>query len=526
MRVRNSIKNIYISILTQIIITLLGFISRRIFLDSLGSEYLGINGLLTNILSMLSLVEGGIGGSIVYSLYKPLAEDDREKIISLVQLYKRAYIVLSGIIFILSIALYPILNIVIKESDGIENLTLVYFIFAFKNIISYLNAHKWSLINADQKAYVLAKYNLIFNVITTISKIIILLLTNNYILYLIVELFIFMIQNIWNGKIVNKRYSYIRTTKRYKVDEEIKVNLIKNVKAMFLHNIGGYCIFGTDNILISVFINLRTVGVYSNYTMIINQLKGILSPIITGIGASVGNLIAIESKEKSYEIFNVIYLINFWIYGFCSIILFNLLEPFIEWWLGKGLLLDKFTFIVILVNFYITGLRSCIITFKDKAGIFTNDKYIPIIESIINLFSSIILVKYLGLVGIFIGTTISTLLMPFWIQPKLVYNNVFNKSVLIYFEKYIKYLFITLFAGMVNYICLNYINIHNLFLELVVKGFFSIIIINFIFLLMLFKTKEMKYILRLIKNELYINLIKIKDIGESYKEKFSLNNKA
>lgn len=500
MRIKNSIRNIYISILTQVIITLLGFISRRVFLDSLGSEYLGINGLLSNVLSMLSLVEGGIGGSIVYNLYKPLAEDDRPKVIALVQLYKKIYAILAILVFILGMALYPLLNILVGDTSGISNLGTVYFLFVFKNVVSYLNAHKWSLINADQKGYVLARYNLLFNVITTVSKIIVLSITHNYILYLIIEVLIFMIQNMWNGNIVKKRYSYIKAKEKYEVDKETKTTLSKNVKAMFLHNVGGYCVFGTDNILISALINLKTVGLYSNYTMVINQLKSLLTPLIDGIGASVGNLIATESKEKTYEIFNIVYFVNFWIYGFCSIVLFNLLEPFIDLWLGKGLLLDKFTFSVILLNFYITGLRSCILTFKTKGGIFDNDKYVPIIESIINLGASIVLAKRFGLVGIFLGTTISTIAIPFWLQPKLVYNNIFNKSFTEYFKKYFIYLIITLFTGIITTIICSLININNLFISLLIKGIVCVIIINFIFIIFLFNTNEFKYILKLIKN--------------------------
>ena len=512
MRVKNSIKNIYISIFTQLIITLLGFISRRVFISSLGSEYLGVNGLLTNVLSMLSLVEGGIGTSIVYNLYKPLAEDDKPRVVALIQLYKKTYAILAIIVFVLSMALYPFLGVLVKQSDGISYLAIVYFLFVFKNIVSYLNAHKWSLINADQKGYVLARYNLLFNVITTIAKIVVLATTQNYVLYLVIEVSIFLVQNIWNGKVVNERYPYIKVKEKFEVDKDTKETMKENVKAMFLHNVGGYCVFGTDNILISALVNLKTVGLYSNYTMVINQLKGLLTPIIDGIGASVGNLIATESKEKSYQIFNVVYLINFWIYGFCSIILFNLLEPFIDFWLGKGLLLDKFTFAIILLNFYISGLRSSIITFKTKGGIFTNDKYVPIIESVINLGTSIILAKKYGLIGIFLGTTISTLAIPFWLQPKLVYNNVFNKSVVEYFYKYFKYLFITIFAGVVTTIFCNYVNINNIFISLVIKGILGTVSINIIFLVAFFRTNEMKYIFTLLKGMLNGIYLKVKRV--------------
>lgn len=500
MRVENSIRNIHVSIITQIIITLLGFISRKVFIDNLGTEYLGVNGLLTNILSMMSLVEGGIGVAIVYDLYKPLAENNEEKVIALIQLYKKIYGILAIIIFILSLIIYPFLGRIMKNDSSISFLGVVYFLFVFKNMISYLNAHKWSLINADQKGYVLAKYNLLFNIITMVSKVIILIVTQSYIFYLLIECFIFIIQNIYNGKIVNDRYPYIKTKKIYKIDESTKNNLIINVKALFLHNIGTWCVFGTDNILISSFINVATVGLYSNYTMIIGQLSSLLTPIMGGIGASVGNLIATESNDKSYKIFNIAYLVNFWIYSFSAIFLFNLLEPFISWWLGEGLLLDNLAFLVILINFYISGLRSSINTFKVKGGIFNQDKYIPLIESIINLGSSLILVKYLGLAGIFLGTTISTICIPLITQSYLVYKHIFKKPVFLYFKKYIFYGFITILVGtFTTYIC-HFIQVGS-FISLIIRGIICVIIPNAIYVLIFYKTEEFKYLFEILNSK-------------------------
>ncbi|SCH19907.1 lipopolysaccharide biosynthesis protein [Romboutsia sp. 1001713B170207_170306_H8] len=498
MRIQNSIKNMYVSIITQIVIIILGFLSRMVFINSLGTEYLGVNGLLTSILSMLSLVEGGIGTSIVYNLYKPLAENDTNKVIALVQLYKKLYGILAIVIFILSTVMYVALGRFIKGGTTVPFIGVVYFIFVVKNVISYLNAHKWSLINADQKGYIIAKYNLIFNIITTLTKIVILKLTKNYILYLLIDLGIFMLQNIYNGKIVSDRYEYINTKDNYHVDEDTKKNLVTNVKAIFLHNIGGYCVFGTDNLLISTFININTVGLYSNYTMVISQLASLLTPLLNGMGNSIGNLIATECKEKIYEIFNVMYLINFWIYSFCAISLYNLLEPFIDWCFGRGLLLDKLTLIVILINFYISGLRNSIGTFKQKAGIYDKDKYQPLIESAINLVASIILVKYWGLSGIFMGTTISSILIPLRIQPKIVFKDVFNKPVKAYFKKYVYYIFLTIIAGIVTTNICNLIDIANDFMSLVVKGIVCVSIPNIIYLIIFYRSSEFKYILSII----------------------------
>lgn len=514
-RIENSLKNVSFNIFSQLIIIFLGFFSRKIFIDNLGVEYLGINGLLTNVISMLSLVEGGIGTSIVYNLYKPLSEKDEEKIISLVQLYKKLYMIIAIGVGILSMCLYPFLGMLIKNEESIPFLGVVYCIFVIKNIISYLNAHKWSLINADQKGYILTNYNLMFTVITTISKIIVIQLTKNYVLYLVIELIVFVIQNLWNGRIVNQRYPYIKTRKKYKVSNKIKENMIANVKALFLHNVGSYCVLGTDNLLITAFVNLKTVGLYSNYTLITNQLSSLISAVLNGIGASVGNLIATENKDKQYEIFNITFLINFWIYSFSVICLYNLLENFITWAFGDNLLLAKSVFIFILINFYLMGLRSCILTFKTKAGIFTSDKFVPLIEAVINLIISCILGKYWGLIGIFIGTTISTLICPFWIQSKIVYNILFKKSWFVYLKKYIYYVFLTLITGLITTFICRHVTIGSLFINLVIKTIICTIIINGFYLVVFWKSMEFKYIKDIINNGLKRFKVKLLKIHNS-----------
>ncbi|HAF0292615.1 TPA: hypothetical protein G9C53_005022, partial [Salmonella enterica subsp. enterica serovar Typhimurium var. 5-] len=497
MRIENSIKNISIGILSQIVLVLLGFISRKIFVDSLGIEYLGINGLLTNVLSVMALVESGIGISIVYNLYKPLANGDKKKIIALVQAYKKAYKLLAFIVVIFSLCLFPFLGLLMKGGGDIDNLALIYFIFVAKNIVSYLNAHKWSLINADQKGYILVKVNLLFQIATMIARILILVATNSYILFLTIELIIYIIETIYNGNIVNKRYPYIKTKEHFPLDNKTKENLVTNVKAMFLHNIGGFMVFGTDNLLISSFISVATVGLYSNYVMITSQLAALVKPILGGIGASVGNLLATENGEKNYSIFKVSLLVNFWVYSLSVIFLYNLLEPFIKWWIGEQYILNQLSFIFILINFYLTGMRTAIATFKNKAGLFTQDKYAPVFEGMINLISSLILVKYYGLAGIFMGTTLSTLLTIFWTQPVIVYKNVFKVPVYSYFIKYGLFMMITLSVGFITTLVCNTLIDGNSFLDLIIKGIICLLVPNMIYFALFYKTEEFRYIWRI-----------------------------
>lgn len=494
MRTTNSVKNIVVGITSQIIIGLLGFISRKVFLDSLGAEYLGINGLMVNVLSTLALIESGIGGSIVYSLYKPLAENDKPKIIALIQLYRKAYAILAAIILFLSIMLYPFLGKLMKGGTSVSYISIVYFIFVAKNVITYLNAHKVSLIRADQKAYVLARIEFGFQVFTMIIRIMVLVLTSNYIFYLLIELAIYIVQTVINGVIVDRRYSYIKTKQKYFIDGQVKNSIIRNIKALFCHNIGGYCVFGTDNLLISSFISVVTVGLYSNYTMVIGQLESVLSSVLGGVGASVGNLIAIETNNKSYSIFKVLYLVNFWVYSFGVIFLYNLLEPFISWWLGKEYLLDFLTFAIILMNFYITGLRTSILTFKSKGGIFVQDKYVPLIEAAINLVSSLILVKYLGLAGIFLGTTISSLSTVFWNAPRLVYKHIFNKPLYSYFKNYTFYAVLTLVTCYITTTTCDFLVTGVDFMSLVSRGIICLIVPNAIYVAAFYRSEEFQYI--------------------------------
>ncbi|MES7204602.1 hypothetical protein U6Q21_12580, partial [Cutibacterium acnes] len=175
-----------------------------------------------------------------------------------------------------------------------------------KNVVMFLNAHKIALINADQKGYVIARVNLAFQVAAMIIKIWVLIVTKNYILFLLMELGVYILQTVINGRIVNKRYPFIKTKHRYSLAGEEKQSVKEKIKAMFLHNFGVYVSNGTDNLLISSFIGISMVGIYSNYAMIISQLNALLTPIMSGIGASVGNLIAAESNEKNYSIFKVI----------------------------------------------------------------------------------------------------------------------------------------------------------------------------------------------------------------------------
>lgn len=498
MRVKNSIINISVGLGNQIIITLLSFISRTVFISTLGIEYLGINGLLTNILAMLALVEAGIGASIMYSLYKPVADNNQEKINVLMKLYRNAYMVIALIVLLLGLSIMPFLKYFIKDTS-VENVYLIYLIFLFNTVAPYLYLHKNSFLNICQKSYIVTGIYSISSIVSTCIKIGILYYTKNYILYLVIDSIITIVTTIILAVIVNKMYPFLKNKVASKLDPETKSNIVKNIKAIVLQNIGNYLVFGTDNIIISSFISVAAVGLYSNYNMLIEICRTFINQIFNNIYHSVGNLVANESIDKVYSVYKVYMLLNFWLYSFFTIALYIMIEPFITLWLGSEFLMSKGVLMILMMMFYERGMRNSITTVKTTSGIFHEDRYAPLCQAAMNLIISIVLVQYIGIVGVFVGTFVSALAVPFWITPYLVYKNVFHKPVRDYFLKYIFYIAIGIGSYLLTSFICNLISSDN-FLTLLLRGMVCLVIPNLIYVFVFYKTDEFKYLSGIINN--------------------------
>lgn len=498
MRVKNSIINISAGIGSQVIITLLSFISRTIFITYLGVEYLGINGLFTNVLGMLSLAEAGIGSAIIYNLYKPVAENDQDRINMLMEFYKKAYRVIAVIVLLLGLSLLPFLGYIAKDVK-VENINLIYVLFLLNTAASYLFSYKISFLNVCQKGYIVTGIYSISSILSTCIKIGILYFTHSYILYLIIDMIITITTSAFLAMLVDKMYPFLKNKAASKLDSETKNNIVKNVKALVLHNIGGYIVFGTDNILIASFVSVTAVGLYSNYYMLINICRTFINQIFDNINHSVGNLVAKESDDKIYSVFKVVMLCNFWIYSFFTIFLYIIMEPFITVWIGSKFIMDISVLIILMINFYVSGMRRSISMVKTTSGIFHEDRYAPFLEAAVNLVVSIVLVQYMGITGVFIGTLISTLVVPFWIGPYLVYKKVFCKPVRDYFLKYTYYVTIGLATCLMTSLICNLISYDGL-LELMLRGIICLIIPNIIYIFIFYKTDEFQYLFKIVKS--------------------------
>ena len=497
MRIKNSIKNVIFGIGGEIFTTLLSFISRTIFIHILGVEYLGVNGLFSNILSMLSLAELGVGSAIIYNMYKPLAEKNKEQLKSLMRLYKNAYTLIGVTIALIGLAITPFLSFIIKDKPDVPYLTFIYLLFLLNSVISYFFVYKSSLIIADQKNYIVTIQRQKFMLIQTILQIIILLTTKNYIIYLLIQIVCSFLLNLSLSKRADKIYPFLKESNVRSLDKNNKNKIFKHVAAMMSHKVGGVVVNGTDNILISSFIGVSWVGLYSNYVMITQIVNKFLGQIFNALTASVGNLNAENNIEKSFNVYKKILFINFWLYGCSTICLFILFNPFIKLWIGEKFLFDQSIVLIIILNFYLMGMRQTTITFNTTLGLFWNDRYKPWAEAIINIIVSIVLMQKVGVIGVLLGTTVSTITTSLWVDPYILFKHGFNKKVSIYFKDYVRYSIITLIAGIISYYSVAIIGGNNL-VSLLLKGLIGILIINLVFFLSCFKSDEFKYIKELV----------------------------
>ena len=491
-RTKNTAKNIFFSIAGQLIKELLAFLVRTVFIRTLSVEYLGVNGLFTNILSILSLAEMGVGSALVFSMYKPMAEHDEKKLQMYMAVYKRVYTSIGLFVLGLGIVLTPFLSYFMKERPDIPNLELIYILYVLNTGATYFFAYKGSIFNADQRNFIVTNNTALFTVIQSFVRIVILLVTRNFIAYLFFSILVVYIQNFVISKKADRAYPFIKEKCKEKLPKEEAKKLKKDIFALMLHKIGAVILSSSDNIILSKFVGILSVGLYSNYSMLIIAVKSTLEMILNGLSTSVGNLCAKESKEKSYQVFNIVLMVNIWIVAFCAICLYLLLEPFISIWLGDSYLLSDSAVIAIVISFYVqVTMRTCEM-FRMGYGLFWRDRYAPVIQCLVNIIVSIALTQVYGITGIFVGTSIALLTTKWWITPFVLFKYGFGTPFIKYFLKYFTFTGIGICAFLVTQFFVGIIHGVGI-LGFVIRLLICAIIPNVVFCILGFKTKEFQY---------------------------------
>jgi O-antigen/teichoic acid export membrane protein len=497
-RVKNSFKNALSSTLGEFLSIILKFITRSIFIHALGTQYLGINGLFTNILTILSLSELGVGTAITYNLYKPIAERDTEKIKVLMKFYRQTYTVIGILVAVLGMILLPFLPLIIRDDLGIININLIFIIYLMQSVSSYLFfAYKGALIKAQQKEYVINVLGYYFSIATSIIQIITLLLIKSFTLYIFIVVVTNILKNLVIAIKVNRLYPYLKEKTDGRLSKEELKQIGENVFAILLYKINTVVLNATDNIVLSMFIGLNIVGLYSNYLLIITTIKAFLSKFYQAIGASVGDLHVKDQKEHEYFIFRCLNFFTVYAYGIAAVGTFVTANLFISSWIGHVFTLSQTFVLLISIELYMSGLNRLMITYRNSMGLFKQAKYRPVVGSIINLALSLYLVQFMGINGVIIGTIVANLLTYIWFDPYVVMKFGFEKPAMEYYLINIKYLMIVIISGVISYLASTTFQIQGM-RSFITYGLFSVLISMALMYLAFGRSPEYKYFVTLV----------------------------
>ena len=437
-RLNNSIKNLLSGFLSRFIINILGLVVRTVFIRMLGNEYLSINGLYSNILNMLSLAELGFGTAMVYSMYKPLAEHNNVKLAALMDLYRKVYRVIGFVVLGLGLCVIPFMDYIIKDPPNVGHLTFYYVIFLINTVLSYwFFAYKRSILIADQKEYICANYHNVFNIVRSFVQIIILILLHNFTLYLLIQMGATILENIAIAHRVNKVYPVLKEKNIVPLTKEELKRIGNDVKGLMLSRIAHVVLNSTDNIIISSFVGITWVGLLSNFTLIVDSVTGVLCQITSALSASLGNYFVKKSKDESYQLFERVEFMNSWLYGFCAIALFVLLNPFVTLWIGVEYTMSTKIVFALSLNFFVQGYMNTLWTFRSTLGLFTQGWFRPIIVAGLNIFFSVLLGIKLVTFGVLIATFISRALVNLWFDPWIIHKYGFKRSVKPFYRMYL-----------------------------------------------------------------------------------------
>lgn len=501
-RVQQTEKNIFFGYISNFLILIMGFIQRKVFIMVLGRTLLGIDGLYTDILGILSLAELGIGAALNFSLYKPAAGKDYDKIKSYMRFYKKAYHAIAAVVAVIGLAVTPFLQYIIKpEQRGgipIESITIYYLVFLFNTVSTYFVAYKYSLSNAEQRNYIQTNITTITKIVTTLAQIAVLWKTENFLLYLLTKAAIELIQKIFVSLYFKRLYPYLQEKEVRKLEKEETDAIASKTKAQMLHKIGDAARLSTDSIIITTMVDIDSVGLVRNYNEIITYAANFVNIIFDSAISSFGNLVATESKEKQLALFKVYRFLACWLYGFAAVGFWLLLTPFItgifldeSWKLGQVILT------LILIDFYLKGSRIVSFNFKTAAGVFEQDRYLAFIQGGVNLVISIIGAKWIGIAGVYVGTVVSGIIANF-IRPVIIYRDCFSRNAGDYFKDSLRYISVILGIAILLIPIKDVLLVHVNILTFLLTAFVITIVYNLIFLFLFRKTAEFDYLWKLL----------------------------
>ncbi|MBR6575850.1 MAG: hypothetical protein IKK73_01835 [Akkermansia sp.] len=439
MRTVKQIKNFTAAIFRYLLTFFFSFYTRQLFIDALGIEYLGVAGLMGNVLGMLAIAELGIGSSIVFSLYKPLAEKDQAKIHLLIDLYRRLYRYIALFVLVVGLGLMPFLTAISPDLENIPHYNIIYLMFLANSVIPYFFAYNSTLYTATQQDYKLQNIRSLFYILTMGVTIAVLLWFPDYILLTACTMLLGILSQLLIYYMAHRKWPWLKNKAEGALSCDDIFIIKKNVKAMVLHKIGDYSINGTSNLIIASAVNLTAVGLLANYATITHFLKACVQEFFHAMIAGTGELIAVSPKEKVHNVFQEMNFLAFWFFGLCMTGLYFCCDQVINIWLGEGFLLNRLAVLFIATDIFVMGMRVPPYIIKSGAGMFANDRFAPLIQAAINLSVGIILARQWGVAGVAFSVLLSGLCVPSWFRPYVIYRDYFKRSFKTYIATYLTY---------------------------------------------------------------------------------------
>lgn len=491
-------RNTYFSLVNRIITIICNFICRSIFIKILGGEYLGAGGMFGNVFSVLSLCELGFGEAVSQAMYKPLASGNMQKVKGLVRYYSKVYRYISLITLALSFAVMPYLSHFFPDIIKISNYRGIYLLFVLHQMLSFYFAPKRSLVMCDQRMYIVMLSRTLCSIGVTVTQIICLIFTGSYFGFIFLRILFLAIDGLFVEFYAIKKYGLNHLNSIPEITSQSKITIKSNTLSLALHRIGAVINNSTDSILLSSYLGLSQMGVFSNYSLIINSLGSFVCLAVQSASASVGNLGAYDNSKKSVDVLNKMTFANFYLLTNCCTILLCLINPALTLWLGKDMCFSLPATTVIIACFYMSYIRDPVQIFLNAYGIFKSTKFIYILRGLLNLTVSFALVKKYGVTGVFGGTLISTVAVPFFSEPYMLFKHGFGEKCGRFIKEYIEYVLSSILICFVVYITTSGISTQTIG-YLFLKGVSVFIITNIVLLLMYGRKDEMHYVLRLLK---------------------------
>lgn len=478
MRIKNILKNLISEMLPQIVIAFLGIYKSKVFLEYLGADIVGLYNLFAQILGYLSIVEGGIASAVIYRLYKPVHEKDYEKLGQIKNGVKRIFFIISCIILTLGIIAGLIMPHLIKDNTfSISFIVINFLLYVVSEILLYTTIFERSMFTATESNYKLNAIVKTTLILKSIFEIIIAILTRNITYILIMFVLINAISNVVISLISKKQFNYIK-----KVKEKDYI-VLQDVKNLFAHKFAGLIATNIDIVILSSVIGLKEVVIYSTYLLYSSTLTTLMTKISNAFLGRVGNKL-LEDKQDSYRIFKEYNAFIFFIAIIVGTQFFFSIDYFINIWYNGEV--ETNIAISLLFSAILTYniIRIPLITFTEAAGLFKETRICAILEAVINLVLSLILVHFLGMVGLLIGTLSSLIISEFLIKPKIIFNNVFDKKSKEYYKLCYKFILIILLEMLLVYYIKFNIGISSLLSWLIYSLIF--IVLNVIILLFIY----------------------------------------